>query len=230
MRKFRKSQAFAIGRHFKGITWTDFYRSRFSNEQSPKNLTAASRNTDSPRKAECRFPKAPSLFQPRTSKACRASLVAACSLSLIISTSSASSIPGKSSLEKQKGRGPATQFPAHMSYHLPKLIFINKTFSALRARASHFVDLKTANSSTNLSTSSLRVASAKGRRVVAARRDPCFFFMKARVDGAPFLIQTLVKSLPFVSTAGRGAVPSGAAPALFRGSFPALFRKRKSRP
>jgi hypothetical protein len=59
---------------------------------------------------------------------------------------------------------------------------------------------------------------------------PLLFFMKARVDGAPFLIQPSATSLPFVSTAGRGAVPSGAAPAFFRGSFPSPFRKRKSRP
>ena len=98
------------------------------------------------------------------------------------------------------------------------------------ASATHFHVLTIASLSPSFSTSSLRVASAKGRGAVAARRGPCFFFMKARVDGAPFLIHALVTSLPFVSTAGRGAVPSGAAPAFFRGSFPSPFRKRKSRP
>lgn len=98
------------------------------------------------------------------------------------------------------------------------------------AYATHFPVLAVAVASTTFSTSSLRVASAKGRGAVAARRGPCFFFMKARVDGAPFLIQFLTTSLPFVSTAGREAVPSGTAPAFFRGSFPSPFRKRESRP
>ena len=132
--------------------------------------------------------------------------------------------------QKQTGQGPATQFPAHMKHHLTQLIFVNKTFSVLPASTSYFNGLKAPTPSSNLPTSSLRVASAKGRRAVAARLGPCFFFMKAKVDGAPFLIHFSTTSLPFVSTAGREAVPSGTAPAFFRGTFPSPFRKREYRP
>ena len=43
-------------------------------------------------------------------------------------------------------------------------------------------------------------------------------FLKARLDCAAFFTQLFYTSLPFVSTAGRGAVPSGTAPAFSGGS------------
>jgi hypothetical protein len=56
------------------------------------------------------------------------------------------------------------------------------------------------------------------------------FFMKAPVDGAAFLNHFYITSLPFVSTAGRGAAPSGAALAFFRGSFSIPCRLKASLP
>ncbi len=56
------------------------------------------------------------------------------------------------------------------------------------------------------------------------------FFMKAPIDGAAFLNQFPITSLPFVSTAGRGAVPSGTAPAFFRGRFSMTQRQTASCP
>jgi type III restriction enzyme len=41
--------------------------------------------------------------------------------------------------EKRKGPGPATQFPAHMKFHLTQRIFVNKTFSAHRASTGRLV-------------------------------------------------------------------------------------------
>ena len=41
--------------------------------------------------------------------------------------------------------------------------------------------------------------------------------LKPRVDCVAFFSQLVLTSLPFVSTAGRGAVPSGTAPAFYSG-------------
>jgi hypothetical protein len=67
-------------------------------------------------------------------------------------------------------------------------------------------------------------------RALVAEFRAADFFMKAPFDGAAFLNHFYITSLPFVSTAGRGAAPSGAALAFFRGSFSIPCRLKASLP